>query len=60
MKKILPFLAAFAALSGAPVTKTLKSDNHTKKCFRKGCDNLRAGNKLYCSVECCKLDKKKQ
>lgn len=32
-------------------------NNHTKKCFRNGCNNKRSGNKLYCSAECCKLDK---
>lgn len=30
-----------------------------KKCFRKECNCERTGNKLYCSAECCKLDKTK-
>lgn len=40
-------------------TKTQPSKNWEKKCFRGGCNNTRSGNKLYCSSECCKLDKNK-
>ena len=31
--------------------------NWMKKCFRPGCEHTRKGNKLYCSAECCKIDK---
>jgi len=44
-------------------TSTVERDprdrNDHKKCFRKGCNKNRTGNKLYCSAECCKLDKTK-
>lgn len=36
-----------------PVIRYIKK----QKCFRKDCDNMRTSNKLYCSAECCKLDK---
>ena len=36
-----------------------RNENQTKKCFREGCEKRRNGNRLYCSADCCKLDKKK-
>jgi len=43
------------------VSKIIKEiPNWKKKCFREGCNNLRNGNQLYCSAECCKLDKQKK
>lgn len=35
----------------------MRQRNDDIKCFRKGCENKRRGNKLYCSSECSKLDK---
>lgn len=63
MKKIA-LLGAMMAMSLAMnppyasiVVDEPKRGNDRKKCFRKSCDNSRTGNKLYCSSECCKLDK---
>lgn len=31
-----------------------------EKCANDGCDNLRTGNKSYCSAECCKAHRQKE
>jgi hypothetical protein len=60
--------AAMAAMMGPGIggdrptlveePKPLK--NNDLKCFREGCNKRRHGNKLYCSSECCKLNKQKK
>jgi hypothetical protein len=37
-----------------------ETPNPLKKCFRKGCEKTRSGEKLYCSAECNKLDKQER
>lgn len=33
--------------------------NAHKRCHRPECNNYRSGNGLYCSAQCCKIDKQR-
>jgi len=37
--------------------RMIKNEPKPQVCYREGCDKLRVKNKLYCSSECCKLDR---
>lgn len=50
----------FIPVETPKVMKPQKQIYGSKKCFRKGCNDIRTKGKLYCSAECCKLDKQQR
>ena len=66
-KRLTAYLAATMAMGytnefddAAGILKLKKNDKPEeppKPCFRKSCENERTQGKLYCSAECCRLDK---
>lgn len=66
LRDYVAMAAMMAMLSGGGVNRSQSSvivketPNRLQKCFRKGCEKTRSGNKLYCSAECNKLDKQER
>ena len=70
MSPKMKFLLLQAMAMGAMAESAFRIDSHSnpmeypygnahKKCHRPNCGNFRNGNALYCSAECCKMDKER-